>query len=121
MSLGVVRARAEDGTDPGRGRELGEVGVDGRVAAAQRRHVGIALQPRPVRQVGGGHGRILDDVAHVGLAEDARLREVGRARPHRDRSAVLQQDDELVVGDRVGRGRAGLGHRRRLEPVLLQQ
>ncbi len=66
-----------------RGRLLGDVAIEqGPVVGERRRDVGVA-----------------HDVGVVGVAEDAVLRQVGRARPHLGRNARAAQDEELVVGE----------------------
>jgi hypothetical protein len=78
-----------------RGRAIGDAEL------GRGQVVGEAL---PVAEVGGGDGAAPDGVAHVGVAEDPVGGDVGRAGPHGDGRAVLEEDHELVVADPVGDG-----------------
>ncbi len=102
--LVLVVARREERGDGVLGRLSGGRRRGGLVRGAQLGRREVVRQPLPVVEVFRRHVLVPDDVADVGVAEDAAGGDVRRARPDREGLAALQQDDELVVADALAHG-----------------
>jgi hypothetical protein len=99
--------KAERGPTIGTDRRLADghrtEGID---AWLQRGVGGISRQQLPILKILPCDARVLDDLAHVRLAEDAAVGEVRAAGPDRLGCARADPDHELVVADRGFRGSA---------------